>query len=78
MKKKNKNIAGKIITVLQLIVSVICIVVAKNSGLFPRKYLTLFIVGLGFLFVLTHVFQYPKSKSWDADESCDNYCTGWD
>ena len=45
MKKKNKNIAGKIITVLQLIVSVICIVVAKNSGLFPRKYLTLFIVG---------------------------------
>lgn len=62
MKKKNKNIAGKIITVLQLIVSVICIVVAKNSGLFPRKYLTLFIVGLGFLFVLTHVFQYPKSK----------------
>lgn len=62
MKKKNKNIAGKIITVLQLIVSVICIVVAKNSGLFPRKYLTLFIVGLGVLFVLTHVFQYPKSK----------------
>ena len=62
MKKKNKNIAGKIITVLQLIVSVICIVVAMNSGLFPRKYLTLFIVGLGFLFVLTHVFQYPKSK----------------
>ena len=40
MKKKNKNIAGKIITVLQLIVSVICIVVAKNSVLVPRKYLT--------------------------------------
>lgn len=65
MKKKNKNIAGKIITVLQLIVSVICIVVAKNSGLFPRKYLTLFIVGLGFLFVLTHVFSIQRVKYCD-------------
>lgn len=59
---KNKNIVGKIITILQLLVSVICTVVAWNSGLLPKKYMMIFAVGLVILFVLTHVFQYPQNK----------------
>lgn len=59
---KNKNIVGKIITILQLLVSVICTVVAWNSGLLPKKYMMIFAAGLVILFVLTHVFQYPQNK----------------
>ena len=59
---KNKNIVGKIITILQLLVSVICTVVAWNSGLLPKKYMMIFAVGLVILFVLMHVFQYPQNK----------------
>lgn len=62
MKIKNKNIVGKIITILQLLVSVICVAVAWDSGLFPQKYILIFITGIVILFVLTHVFQYPKNK----------------
>ena len=57
-----KNIAGKLITLIQLAVSVICIVLIWNSGLAPMKYLTPLVVVLLILFVITHALQYLKNK----------------
>lgn len=58
----NKNIAGKLVTLIQLVVSVICIVLIWNSGLAPMKYLTPLVVVLLILFVITHALQYLKNK----------------
>ena len=58
----NKNIAGKLVTLIQLAVSVICIVLIWNSGLAPMKYLTPLVVVLLILFVITHALQYLKNK----------------
>ena len=57
-----KNIAGKLITLIQLAVSVICIVLVWNSGLAPMKYLVPLIIVLLILFVITHALQYLKGK----------------
>lgn len=58
----NKNIVGKLVTLIQLAVSVICIVLIWNSGLAPMKYLTPLVVVLLILFVITHALQYLKNK----------------
>lgn len=58
----NKNIAGKLVTLIQLAVSVICIVLIWNSGLAPMKYLTPLVMVLLILFVITHALQYLKNK----------------
>ena len=57
-----KNIAGKLITLIQLAVSVICIVLIWNSGLAPTKYLVPLIIVLLILFVITHALQYLKNN----------------
>ena len=57
-----KNIAGKLVTLIQLAVSVICIVLVWNSGLAPMKYLVPLIIILLVLFVITHALQYLKNK----------------
>ena len=56
------NIAGKLITLIQLAVSVICIVLIWNSGLAPMKYMVPLIIVLLILFAATHALQYPKNK----------------
>ena len=57
-----KNIAGKLITLIQLAVSVICIALICNSGLAPIKYLVPLISVLLILFVITHALQYLKNN----------------
>ena len=57
-----KNIAGKLITLIQLVVSVICIALIWNSGLAPVKYLVPLIIVLLILFVITHALQYLKNN----------------
>ena len=57
-----KNIAGKLITLIQLAVSVICIALIWNSGLAPVKYLVPLIIVLLILFMITHALQYLKNN----------------
>ncbi len=56
------NIAGKLVTLIQLAVSVICIVLIWNSGLAPVKYMVPLIIVLLVLFAATHALQYPRNK----------------
>lgn len=56
------NIAGKLVTLIQLAVSVICIALIWDSGLAPMKYIVPLIIVLLVLFAATHALQYPRNK----------------
>ena len=60
--KKTLHIAGKLITLIQLILAVGLIAVIWNSGLVPTKYLVAIIVVLLILFGVTFGLQYVKNK----------------
>ena len=54
---ERKNLIGKLITLIQLLVSVICIVTVAGSGMLPKKYLIFLIGTLAVLFGATHILQ---------------------
>ena len=56
--------AGKLITLIQLILTVGLIAVIWNSGLVPTKYLVAIIVVLLILFGVTFGLQYVKNKAY--------------
>ena len=60
--KKTLHMAGKLITLIQLILAVGLIAVIWNSGLVPTKYLVAIIVVLLILFGVTFGLQYVKNK----------------
>lgn len=60
--KKTLHMAGKLITLIQLILAVGLIAVIWNSGLIPTKYLVAIIVVLLILFGVTFGLQYVKNK----------------
>lgn len=60
--KKTRHMAGKLITLIQLILTVGLIAVIWNSGLVPTKYLVAIIVVLLILFGVTFGLQYAKNK----------------
>lgn len=60
--KKGRNTFGKVITVLQLLISAIFIGILFESGMIPMKYLIAGAVILLILFVITFGMQYIKSK----------------
>ncbi len=60
--KKTLHMAGKLITLIQLIFAVGLIAVIWNSGLVPTKYLVAIIVVLLILFGVTFGLQYVKNK----------------
>lgn len=60
--KKGRNTFGKVITVIQLLISVIFIGILFNSGMIPMKYLAAGSVILLILFAITFGMQYIKSK----------------
>ena len=60
--KKTLHMAGKLITLIQLILTVGLIAVIWNSGLVPTKYLVVIIVVLLILFGVTFGLQYVKNK----------------
>lgn len=61
-RKRNKNMAGKLITILQLILSAGLLILVWNSGMVPGLYLALLGGGLLLLFAITFCLQYVKSK----------------
>ena len=60
--KSGKNIVGKIITLIQLLLAVGLIAVIWNSGMVPMKYMIVIIVGLLVLFGVTFGLQFVKNK----------------
>ena len=60
--KSGKNIVGKIITLIQLLLAVGLIAVVWNSGMLPMKYMIVIIVGLFILFGVTFSLQFVKNK----------------
>lgn len=60
--KKTLHMAGKLITLIQLILAVGLIAVIWNSGLVPTKYLVEIIIVLLILFGVTFGLQYVKNK----------------
>lgn len=60
--KKTLHMAGKLITLIQLILAVGLIAVIWNSGLAPMKYLVAIIIVLLILFGVTFGLQYVKNK----------------
>lgn len=60
--KKTLHMAGKLITLIQLILAVGLIAVIWNSGLAPTKYLVAIIIVLLILFGVTFGLQYVKNK----------------
>ena len=61
-RKRNQNMAGKLITILQLILSAGLLILVWNSGMVPGLYLALLGGGLLLLFAVTFCLQYVKSK----------------
>lgn len=61
-KNKNQNVVGKLITILQLILSTALLIIVWNSGMLPGIYLALLGGGLLLLFAVTFFLQYVKSK----------------
>lgn len=61
-RKRNKNMAGKLIMILQLILSAGLLILVWNSGMVPGLYLALLGGGLLLLFAVTFCLQYVKSK----------------
>lgn len=59
---KKKNIAGKLITLIQLAVSAGFAGILWNSGMVPQKYLVVLSVVIIALFALTFSMQYIKNK----------------
>ena len=60
--KSGKNIVGKNITLIQLLIAVGLIAVVWNSGMVPMKYMIVIIVGLLVLFGVTFGLQFVKNK----------------
>lgn len=61
MGNTNRNIAGKLITLLQLAVSVGTVMVVWNSGMVPEKYLLALLAGMLLLFAVTFGLQFVKN-----------------
>lgn len=62
-KRKNNNLAGKLITILQLVVSGGLFVVLWNSGMVPMKYLIALGIVSAVLFGITFGLQYVRNKT---------------
>lgn len=61
-KRKPKHLKGKIVTFVQLILSLILLVTIINNGLIPMKYIVLSGIILLVMFALTFGLQFAKHK----------------
>src|SRR5699024_4750168 len=59
--RKSKNMAGKLITILQLILSAALLILVWNSGMVPNLYLAPMGAGLFLLFAITFFLQYIRN-----------------
>ncbi len=69
MKKKTKsrkkivhNRVGKLIALIQLLLSFICVVMVGISGLLPMKYMLMIVLAAFLLFEIPYLLQYTKGK----------------
>lgn len=62
VRKNDANIAGKLITLIQLAVSVGLVIVVWNSGMVPEKYLFIAFGLLFLLFLIPFVLQFVRNK----------------
>ena len=60
--KRGKHTLGKVLAVIQLLISVIFVGILFNSGMIPMKYLAAGAAVLFVLFVLTFGLQFARSK----------------
>ena len=65
--KRGKHTLGKVLAVIQLLISVIFVGILFNSGMIPMKYLAAGAAVLFVLFALTFGLQFAKSKSYRSD-----------
>lgn len=61
-KRKEKHLKGKIVTLIQLILSIILMVIMINNGLIPMKYIIVLGIILAVMFGLTFGLQFAKYK----------------
>lgn len=59
---KSKNLKGKIVTLVQLVLLLIFIAILINNGLIPMKYIVLSGIMLLIMFALTFGLQFAKHK----------------
>ncbi|MGN1167489.1 MAG: LCP family protein [Lachnospiraceae bacterium] len=62
MSKRDANVAGKLITIIQLAVSVGLVMIVWNSGMVPEKYLLAVLGVLIVLFLVTFALQFVKNN----------------
>ena len=62
-KHKTGNLAGKLITLVQLVLSVACIILMWNSGMVPNIYMVPAIILMLAFFAITHSLQYMRKKA---------------
>ncbi len=60
--KKNRNTAGKLLTLIQLIASVVLVLLVWNSGMLPDVYTVMIAVVLVILFMLLFAAQFSKKR----------------
>ncbi len=60
--EKDPNIVGKLLTLIQLVVSVVLVALLWNSGMLPGLYLIMVSIGLLILFGITFGVQFLRSK----------------
>ncbi len=60
--EKDPNVVGKLLTLIQLVVSVILVALLWNSGMLPGLYLILLSAGLLILFGVTFGVQFLRSR----------------
>ncbi|MGN0331954.1 MAG: LCP family protein, partial [Lachnospiraceae bacterium] len=61
-KQNNSNVAGKMITLIQLAISVGFVVLIWNSGMVPEKFIVIGFAVLLLLFVITFALQFVKNN----------------
>lgn len=59
---KTQNLVGKLITLVQLIMSVTCIIIMWNSGMVPNIYMIPAGILMLAFFAITHSLQYMRKK----------------
>lgn len=62
MKKDNNHLTGKIVTLVQFVLSLILMMIMVDNGLVPMKYIVLAGIGLAVAFAVAFGLQFLKNK----------------
>ncbi len=62
MKKNNNHLIGKVVTLIQIVLSLVLMMIMVDNGLVPMKYIVLCGIGLVVLFACTFGLQFVKNR----------------